>query len=75
MSKELEALVECPFFVKHGKDFIVCEGLCDTGKTTHSFRAKSAKTEHIVNVCCSNSGRKCPHYRAVSLLYERGLRH
>ncbi len=75
MAKDLEALIECPFYVDQGKKIIVCEGLCGTGKTTHFFKTVEEKTKHITNICSFNCGKKCPHYRAVSLLYERGLRH
>ncbi len=75
MAKDLEAIIECPFYVEHGKGFVSCEGLCGTGITTHTFNSKNELHNQIVSVCGYLGGKQCPHYRAVSLLYERGLRH
>lgn len=75
MSTNIDSYIECPFFIDHGKKYIACEGICSTGKVTHSFRSIEEKTKYITTRCSCNGGKKCPHYRAVSLLYERGLRH
>lgn len=75
MSKFIESQIECPFYVKEGERFISCEGLLEnTSVTTHRFKSDAEKRNHQLSVCCSNSGKKCPHYRNISLLYERGER-
>lgn len=75
MATGIDSYIECPFFLEHGKKIIVCEGLCSKRKTTHSFGTCEEKKKYIAQNCAFNGGKKCPHYRAVSLLYERGLRH
>lgn len=75
MSKFIESMVECPFYVKEGERFVSCEGLlADTSVTTHRFKSNEDKRKYQLSVCCVNSGKKCPHYRNISLLYERGER-
>lgn len=75
MAKAKEIIIECPFYYEHGKFSICCEGLCGSGQTTHSFNSSKELQRHISSFCGYLGGRKCPHFRAVSLLYERGLRH
>lgn len=73
MSKLIEGMVECPFYVKEGEKFICCEGL--VGKSSaavHRFKSDEDKVEYQINYCCVNNGKKCPHYRSLMLLYERG---
>jgi hypothetical protein len=31
------------------------------------------KSRYIKNVCSANQGKKCLHYRAMMILYERGV--
>ena len=75
MATSIETHIECPFFLDHSKKIIACEGLCGESKTNHVFKSIEEKIMYLAGVCSFNGGRKCPHYRAVSLLYERGLRH
>ena len=74
MAKKLEAFIECPCNLDYGDDAITCEGVCDNGVTKHIFNSRAAFMNQIDNICSKRGGKKCPHYRAVSLLYERGLR-
>ncbi len=74
MSKNIEGLIECPFYVKEGERFITCEGLLENSTVTHRFTTNEEKKCHEFDFCCVNAGKKCPHYRNVSLLYERGQR-
>ncbi len=74
MSKYLDSIVECPFYVEEGSCSITCEGLIQGAESTHIFKNNSMKVEHIVNVCGKNCGKSCYHYRMLSQLYERGLR-
>lgn len=75
MATNIDSYIECPYFLDHSKRTIACEGLCGTSKTNHIFKTIEEKAKYIASVCSCNSGKSCPHYRAVSLLYERGLRH
>lgn len=74
MSKMIESLIECPFYLKEGERFINCEGLFEDTTVTHKFSTENKKREYEYKVCCANGGRKCPHFKNVSLLYERGVR-
>lgn len=74
MSKYIEGMIECPFYLKEGDKFIACEGLVDGAKCFHRFESNALKGQYEVDYCSSNNGRKCQHYRTLSLLYERGLK-
>jgi hypothetical protein len=74
MSKMIEGIIECPFYIKEGESFITCEGVLENTSTTHRFKSREDKRRYEFCVCGENGGKKCSHFRAVSLLYERGLR-
>ena len=74
MSKSIEGIIECPFYIKEGTGFITCEGILEKTSTTHRFKSKDEKISYEQRCCCVNGGRKCPHYRSLSVLYERGAR-
>lgn len=74
MSKEIEASIECPFYIKEGERFIRCEGVLGGTQCIHRFKSDAAKRQHELKLCSTLGGRNCPHYRTVSVLYERGLR-
>lgn len=73
MSKSIEEAIECPFYIAEGEDFIICEGLLKNTKSINRFPSKALKRLQEETVCSHNCGKKCNHYRAVSLLYERGI--
>ena len=73
MSKSIESIIECPFYIAEGYDFIVCEGLVKNVNCVNKFRSKAEKRTQEETVCSQNCGKKCNHYRAVSVLYERGI--
>ncbi len=75
MANSQQVIIECPFYFEHTKTTISCEGLCGTGMTNHTFNSKDELNKQLASVCSYLGGKMCPHYRAVSLLYERGLRH
>ena len=74
MSKMIESSIECPFYLSEGDKFISCEGLVKGAKCYQSFLNNDLKRHYEESVCSVNCGKKCHHYRAVSLLYERGQR-
>ncbi len=74
MSKSIEGIIECPFYLKEGELFITCEGVLENTSTTHRFKTNDEKLCYERNVCSVCGGKKCQHYRNVSLLYERGIR-
>lgn len=74
MSKLIEGRIECPFYLKEGESYIACEGVLNGTKCVHKFRDNKEKTQHEISVCSMSGGRKCQHYRTVSMLYERGLK-
>ncbi len=74
MSKSIEGIIECPFYIKEGERFITCEGLFPESSVTHRFSDNNLKKIHEFEFCCVNGGKKCSHFRNVSLLYERGKR-
>ncbi len=74
MSKTIEGIIECPFYIKEGERFITCEGLFENSSTTHRFETNDIKRCYEFEYCGVNGGKKCPHYRNIALLYERGLR-
>lgn len=74
MPKAIEAQIECPFYIKEGKGFITCEGIIKGTVDMHCFKSDNEKAMFEVNVCGSDCGRKCVHYKRVNDLYESGLR-
>lgn len=73
MSKAIEEVIECPFYMREGDGFISCEGLLKKSTTaTHRFKSNDEKRSYEYEFCCVNGGRKCPHYRNLMILYERG---
>lgn len=71
MSKTIEAMIECPFYVKEGERFIRCEGSVKGTECIHRFITDSQKVRHEENFCSKFGGRNCPHHRVVAVLYER----
>ncbi len=74
MSKMIESMIECPFNVKEVAGFISCEGVLDNSTITHKLETYIQKRNYEYTVCCVNGGRRCSHFKNVSLLYERGVR-
>ena len=75
MSKNLEGYIECPFYLDYSNNTITCEGVCDDSVTVHSFHSKPAFKAQMKKFCTCDGGKNCDHFKAVTLLYERGLRH
>lgn len=73
MSKSIEDAIECPFYISESDNFIVCEGLVKHTKSVNKFRSTVEKRKQLESVCSKNCGKKCNHYRAVAVLYERGI--
>ena len=74
MSKNIDGMVECPFYIAESKLSITCEGVVNNSQCVHKFPDYAQKSLHEINYCCCSGGRKCMHYRNVALLYERGLK-
>lgn len=74
MAKSIEKRIECPFYVDEGNKFITCEGVLKGTECMHRFSNNFMKKDYEESVCCSSGGRKCHHYRNLSILYERGLK-
>ncbi len=74
MSKLIEGRIECPFYINEGDGFITCEGVVNGTRCMHQFSNNKIKSSYETTMCCSSGGRKCHHYRNLSLLYERGLK-
>lgn len=73
MSKFIEGMIECPFYVKEGDRFISCEGILKKSSTvTHRFNSNAEKKNYQYDYCCVKNGKKCPYYRSLMILYERG---
>ena len=73
MPNQFEALVECPFYITNKTNQIYCEGAITDAKNRFVFETVKAKSDYIKNVCSVNQGKKCLHYRAMMILYERGM--
>jgi hypothetical protein len=73
VSNPLEALVECPFYITNKRNEIYCEGPIANADSRFVFKTMKAKTDYIKNVCSCNHGKKCLHYRAMMIFYERGV--
>lgn len=74
MSKSIEALIECPFYIKENRTCIVCEGSIKNTIAIHEFRTDYEKQNYQVYVCGENQGEKCPHRQILMKLYEEGVR-
>lgn len=74
MPKSVDVLVECPFYMGEGKDYIACEGVIKGTVDKHFFKNKNDKNLFENSVCSSDCGKQCVHYKRVNELYERGLR-
>ncbi len=74
MSKSIEGSIECPFYLEEGESFIKCEGILDNTISIHNFNDDKSKRKYEACICSVSGGKKCSHYRAVHLLYDRGLR-
>jgi hypothetical protein len=73
MSNPIEILVECPFYITNKTNQIYCEGAIPNAENRFVFKSMKAKSDYIKNVCSCNQGKKCLHYRAMMILYERGV--
>lgn len=74
MSKFIDGMIECPFYLKEGESFIACEGILSGAHCFHKFDNETEKRCYEINVCSSNGGKKCQYYRTLALLYERGIK-
>ena len=73
MSNPLEAGVECPFYITNKTNQILCESCIPGTEAKFVFETMKKKTDYIKKVCSVNQGKKCLHYRAMQILYERGM--
>ena len=73
MSKQIESAIECPFYIKEGDKFIACEGSVKGTFCVHKFSSNEEKEKHEAYICSKNCGKKCYHYRTLSIMYERGV--
>ena len=74
MPKSIDILIECPFYIGEGKEFIACEGVIKGTVDKHFFTNRKDKSNFENLVCCRDLGRQCVHYKRVNELYEKGLR-
>lgn len=72
MGRGIDALVECPFFISQGDNFIKCESYISQTKTSFEFRFSRDKKKYVEEICSCGGGKRCRHYRLMSILYERG---
>lgn len=68
-----EASIECPFFIRQRENYIRCESFAKNADCKLVFKSSASKKKHILKVCSVDQGRKCPHYRMMQILYERGV--
>ena len=73
MSKTIESLIECPFYISEGTGFVICEGAIKGTTAKQEFKNNSDKAKYEAEVCSVNCGKKCNHYRNVATLYEKGV--
>ncbi len=73
MSNPVELLVECPFYITNKTNAIYCESCIPNTQSKFVFSTLKKKSDYIKNVCSVNHGKKCLHYRAMMILYERGM--
>lgn len=69
----VEVKIECPFYKSHRVNTISCESPIPNTESRFTFNSMKAATKHIKKVCSVNCGKKCLHYRAMMILYERGM--
>lgn len=74
MSKTIEGAIECPFYLEEGKAFIKCEGILNGTVCIHSFTDNNQKSAYENQICSVFGGKRCPHYRALATLYDKGVR-
>lgn len=74
MSKSIESMIECPFYIEEKETSIICEGSIKNTTITHVFRTDYEKENHEVYVCSENQGKNCPHYQLLMEMYEEGVK-
>lgn len=74
MSKPIESVIECPFYIKENKYCIFCEGIIKNTIAQQIFRTDYEKNNYEVYVCSENNGANCPHNQMLMTLYEEGAR-
>ena len=74
MSKFIEGMIECPFYLKEGDKFIACEGIAENSKCFHRFTDNKQKRMYEYKYCCTRNGEDCHYNRTMASLYERGLK-
>lgn len=63
----------CPFYAKESYTRIVCEGFAEGSSTTQWFESYKKKNAFQSVHCNSITGyKKCPYYRMLAIMYERG---
>ena len=72
MSNPLEAKIECPFYITNTSKAIYCESCIADTENRFVFKTMGEKSSYIKDICSVNQGKKCLHYRAMMILYERG---
>ncbi len=72
MSKQIEARILCPYYLRESKSTIICEGAIDGTICAQKFQSIAAKARHEVDYCSKEGGRRCPQFRAVSIKYFNG---
>lgn len=73
MSNPFEGAVECPFYITNKTNQIYCECPIVNAENRFVFKSVKAKSDYIKSVCSVNQGKKCLHYRAMMILYEREM--
>ena len=74
MRKVVNVMVQCPFFISCGDEYIVCEGLIKGTHDKHIFNNYRERKGYEKLVCSQNCGKSCLHYKRINELYEKGLR-
>ncbi len=74
MSKFIESIIECPFYVKEGEGFILCEGVIKNTTSRQEFKSDYEKSKFETEVCSVKCGKNCFHHRNLATLYEKGLK-
>lgn len=73
MSNPFEAKVECPFYIANKANAIYCESCVPNTQNKFVFKTVKSKSDYIKKACSVNNGKGCLHYRAMMILYERGM--
>jgi hypothetical protein len=73
MAKPPETKIECPFYITNKTNAIYCENCIPNTQSKFVFQTFKNKSDYIRNVCSCNQGKRCMHYRAMMILYERGV--